>query len=946
MLRAFRTIRAGERRDAWTAFAVLFGLIASHAVLETARDALFLSSVPASRLPWVYLAIAFFTLVLSRIQAHFASRLGGRAALSAWIAGSAAVTAVFWLFITHLGSSGLYALYVWSGVLTTLILVHFWTLLGDVFTITQAKRLYGFIGSGSVLGAIAGSGLAGALSQLVAPSQLLLISALGLAMTALIPVWMPRGDSSGTAPRGQGIGIADSVRFVRRERYAAGVALFVVISTAGLTFADYLFKSAVAASVPAEQLSTYFAAVYFALNLLSLFTQLFVIGWLLRRFDVITALVLLPVCLAVGAVGMLVVPGLIAAIVIKGADGGLRYSVHRTATELLYVPFTEHGRRLVKGFIEVIGQRGGQAVASIAILAITAATERPAILAALLLLCAVLWVVCAARIRRHYLDLFRKRVQGGQIEHLDAFPDLDLASLEGIVAALDSDNIAEVVAALDILEREGRDAFVPALTLYHPSEDVVVRALTIVARARRTRAAHATEHLLDHPSPRVRAAAAAAFSILTEDEQSLRMRLSAEESATVRATIRINLVASGAVIGSDASDAIDALVASGSTEAKVAMAHAVGWREAAGFEDLLIELTWTTEAAVRVAAIEAMARIKSPKFLPTLVDLLGHEGTRREAVRSLCAFGADLGLDALADALRDRSLPPSVRWQIPYALRAFPPAAAMPIALAALPDEPDGMVRYRLIRALEHLAQIDPSLRLGRTQRDAIDRTIADTVSRAYRYLDRYLILRAAGDENPARATQGHELLLVILTDKTRHAIDRLFRLLGLAYPTQPFDRIYRGLSGDSSERKRASSLELIENILRPPLRGAVVGLIDRIDEGERLAAGAAYHQPLRLSYQQVLATMLDSQSEIVKSVTVFHIGEIGLFELRDRVAELGRNDALSSDVDRALRLLDARPAQRPVAVDLTTDPGRADGGQRSSNAMPERGANGASHAD
>ena len=54
----FFAVRKVERRDVWTAFAALFMLIASHSVLETARDALFLAKVPATRLPWAYLALA------------------------------------------------------------------------------------------------------------------------------------------------------------------------------------------------------------------------------------------------------------------------------------------------------------------------------------------------------------------------------------------------------------------------------------------------------------------------------------------------------------------------------------------------------------------------------------------------------------------------------------------------------------------------------------------------------------------------------------------------------------------------------------------------------------------------------------------------------------------------------------------------------------------------
>ena len=46
-------IRKGERRQVWASFLTLFALIASHSVLETARDALFLAKVPVTRLPWV-----------------------------------------------------------------------------------------------------------------------------------------------------------------------------------------------------------------------------------------------------------------------------------------------------------------------------------------------------------------------------------------------------------------------------------------------------------------------------------------------------------------------------------------------------------------------------------------------------------------------------------------------------------------------------------------------------------------------------------------------------------------------------------------------------------------------------------------------------------------------------------------------------------------------------
>ena len=40
-----------DRRDATVAFLTLFGILAGHSMLETARDTLFLAKLPASRLP-------------------------------------------------------------------------------------------------------------------------------------------------------------------------------------------------------------------------------------------------------------------------------------------------------------------------------------------------------------------------------------------------------------------------------------------------------------------------------------------------------------------------------------------------------------------------------------------------------------------------------------------------------------------------------------------------------------------------------------------------------------------------------------------------------------------------------------------------------------------------------------------------------------------------------
>src|SRR5687767_5540195 len=80
-LRRVVDLRAGEHGPALRAMSALFGLIAGHTMLETARDALFLVKLPASRLGLVYAVLAGLSLIAIKVNAAFVQRFGRRNAL-------------------------------------------------------------------------------------------------------------------------------------------------------------------------------------------------------------------------------------------------------------------------------------------------------------------------------------------------------------------------------------------------------------------------------------------------------------------------------------------------------------------------------------------------------------------------------------------------------------------------------------------------------------------------------------------------------------------------------------------------------------------------------------------------------------------------------------------------------------------------------------------------
>ncbi|NVL73425.1 hypothetical protein HWN77_28120, partial [Escherichia coli] len=104
--------------------------------------------------------------------------------------------------------------------------------------------------------------------------------------------------------------------------------------------------------------------------------------------------------------------------------------------------------------------------------------------------------------------------------------------------------------------------------------------------------------------------------------------------------------------------------------------------------------------------------------------------------------------------------------------------------------------------------------------------------------LQRWGIALAAGDEaapvslragaDPLHAA--HHLLVDLVRDKELHATQRVFLLLELMQG-DPFDDIWRGLRSNNP-KSHASSLELLENLVKAPLRERILELVgEKVEE-------------------------------------------------------------------------------------------------------------------
>ncbi len=674
--------------------------------------------------------------------------------------------------------------------------------------------------------------------------------------------------------------LGDVRGFFEREPYVTRLAGLVLVSSVAVTLGDYVFKSEVARHVAAENLAAFFATFYGLLSVVALVVQVALMGWILRVFDVHRALWALPLLVLGGASGVVVGGGLVAALVMKGADGALRPSLNRTSTELLFLPIPDRLRARVKPAIDVVGQRGGQAVASIFILSQLALGRGDTILAVAVAVLCVAWIAAVAELRPHYVEMFRRALREGIIEARGGLPDLDLVSLETLFASLNSRDDDEVVAALDLLHAEDRTHLVPALILYHPTAAVVLRALDLFEAAGRTDFMPVADRLLDHADAEVRAAALRARMAVDPDEDRMREALG-DPNPLVRATALAGFLAVSDS-ETDPGPLLEVILSERSLEARRALARVIQRQPVPAFLPVLETLATEADDAVQAAVARSVAELREESLLPTLLEQLRREAVRSEVRRAFRAFGSK-GLEFLERSLEDRTLPQELRRHIPRTIAGFPAKDAVAVLQRHLLEETDGMVRFRILRALGRVATRHPGVELDEAVlSEAAGRTL-ETVGRIAHW--RSVLDRGAAAE-PGRRTPGHQMVAALLRDKADNAEERLFRLLDLLQREEDFRRIYRGLRSPD-RRVRASSRELLENVLRPPLKAPVLALVDG-DPG--LAGGeatAGFYRPQPLDYETLLTRLVEQPGEILRSLAVFHVGELGLRDLRGRIEEL-----------------------------------------------------------
>jgi AAA family ATP:ADP antiporter len=355
--------------------AYLFLLVTSTVIGKAVRDALFLSHFTALEMSYAdiqtIIAIGITMGVYFRLARSLTLR---RMLISSSVFFAIGDTACWWGATLHQAWLTR-VVYYWVGTQAAILLPQVSMLARQVLTTRQAKRVFGLIGTGAIFGWIVGGLVTSAAAGRVGTEALLLVMA---GLTAAGPTLIPgicRTDKTGALDMPPGDhslrptqGLLRSAVLVWSSPHLRTVAFLVFLSSVVTTIAGLQFKAIASQSIGAtDHLAAFLGSFSFHAGLVSLAVQILCTSRILRSFGIGMGLVVAPLALATGSVGVLIWGTLSTAVFLKGSDHVLRHSIDRTALELLYVPVSPHETLQAKTFIEAVVYRVGDAVGALAV---------------------------------------------------------------------------------------------------------------------------------------------------------------------------------------------------------------------------------------------------------------------------------------------------------------------------------------------------------------------------------------------------------------------------------------------------------------------------------------------------------------------------------------------------------------------------------------------------
>lgn len=366
-------IRPAELVPAIVSLLWIFLAISAYYIIKPIRGLMLQSLIGVDNKPYVILATVAFTGLFSFAYGRVVAGIP-RQKLIVWtyaifvvcVLGFAALVRV------HHPAVG-YVFYVWVSTFNVMVVSQFWALSADVWSKEEGKRLFPFIGLGTVSGGVAGSYIVTAAKkletwQMLVVSAFMLLVCLGLAVFLLrrtagrTPAAAPTPASPGPEEEE---GKPNALAMVLGSPFLRLIAVMTLLLNLVNSNNEWILDKLVSKQGLSDAaVRSFYGSFYLIQNIVTVVIQAFVTRRIQDRYGARVALFFLPLVGFLGGSVFLVVPSLFLIRWQKIFENATDYSIQSNTRELLYLPTTKLEKYAAKNVNDTFVVRIGDALAA------------------------------------------------------------------------------------------------------------------------------------------------------------------------------------------------------------------------------------------------------------------------------------------------------------------------------------------------------------------------------------------------------------------------------------------------------------------------------------------------------------------------------------------------------------------------------------------------------
>ncbi|KJK16761.1 NTP/NDP exchange transporter [Pseudomonas sp. 2(2015)] len=365
-------VRPGEAPAVVAGLALFFLLFAGYFMLRPVRETMGVAG-GVDNLQWLFTGTFVVTLIALPLFGWLASKVQRRRILP-WTYAFMASNLLLFAALFAVQPDNLWgarAFYIWLSMFNLLTISLAWSVLADLFSSEQAKRLFGLLAAGASGGGLLGPLLGTLLVGLIGHAGLVLLATVCLLASVVAAMYLQHWrdlyplPAQTEHPRSQALGgnpFAGASE-VLRSPYLLGIALFVVLLASVSTFLYFEQARLVAAHFTSRTEQTQvFGLIDSAVQALAILTQLFVTGHVARKLGVGVLLVAVPLVMVLGFIWLALAPLFAVFVLVMVVRRVGEYALVRPGREMLYTVVEPGHKYKAKNFTDTVVYRGADAV--------------------------------------------------------------------------------------------------------------------------------------------------------------------------------------------------------------------------------------------------------------------------------------------------------------------------------------------------------------------------------------------------------------------------------------------------------------------------------------------------------------------------------------------------------------------------------------------------------